>query len=47
MRSLNYLNAGLWFLNAILWTFYAGSLFMGITCLITAAVTGYLGWSEQ
>ena len=47
MKFLHYLNAGLWFLNSVLWTFYAGSLFMGFASALAAVTAGYIGWRED
>lgn len=43
MRALHYLNAGLWLLNAIIWTAYSGVLFMGLASLIAAVGSFYVG----
>lgn len=47
MRALHYINAGLWFLNAILWTFYAGSTFMGLASACAATSAAYIGWNTD
>lgn len=46
MNALHYLNASLWFANAICWTFYAHVPLLGVASLVTAVATAYLGWSE-
>lgn len=42
MNALHYLNASLWFANAICWTFYAHVPLLGVASLVMAL--GVLSW---
>lgn len=47
MSLLHFINAFAWFANAVLWSFYAGSVFMGLASLAAATLAGWLGWREN